>query len=234
MQNGQIPEHKVIITGTGRSGTTFLVHLLTELGLDTGITRKNWEKKYFEHCNAGLEHDLLDPQTPYIVKNPALCETLPAALATGRFVIDHAYVAIRELGAVAASRSDVGGSNGNRPGGLVGTSEAAAQRSVLAESFHGLIHTLAENDIPLTVILFPRMVSDAAYTYGKLAFLLKGTSRASFEAAFGRIARPSLVHTFGPAAAPVERAPLPKPRPRGLSRYFPFLRQDGVGDPGNL
>ena len=29
-------EHKVIITGTGRVGTTFLVHLLTELGLDTG------------------------------------------------------------------------------------------------------------------------------------------------------------------------------------------------------
>ena len=67
------PEHKVIITGTGRAGTTFLVRLLTELGLETGISRKNWHKKFYPACNAGLEHNLLDPETPYIVKNPALC-----------------------------------------------------------------------------------------------------------------------------------------------------------------
>ena len=77
MPNGQHPVHKVIISGTGRSGTTFLVHLLTELGLDTGITARNWGKKYFEHCNAGLEHELLDPETPYIVKNPALLRDPP-------------------------------------------------------------------------------------------------------------------------------------------------------------
>ena len=72
----QTPSHKVIITGTGRAGTTFLVRLLTELGLDTGYTRDNWQKDYFAHCNAGLEHELNDPKAPYIVKNPGLCETL--------------------------------------------------------------------------------------------------------------------------------------------------------------
>ncbi len=49
------PIHKVIITGTGRAGTTFLVQLLTELGLDTGYTRRTWSRDYFEHCDAGLE-----------------------------------------------------------------------------------------------------------------------------------------------------------------------------------
>ena len=29
--------HKVIITGTGRAGTTFLMQLLTAIGLDTGF-----------------------------------------------------------------------------------------------------------------------------------------------------------------------------------------------------
>jgi hypothetical protein len=220
MPKGQHPVHKVIISGTGRCGTTFLVHLLTELGLDTGISARNWDRKYYEHSNAGLEHDLLDPVTPYIVKNPALCETLPAALATGRFVIDHAYVPIRELGAAAASRADVGGGNGSVAGGLWGTSDAASQRAVLAEMFHGLLHTLAANDIPHTLILFPRMVSDPDYTFGKLGFLLNGTSREGFRKAFDRVASPSLVHSFGPGAAKVERTEIPRRRPRLLSRLF--------------
>lgn len=223
MAKGQTPVHKVIISGTGRSGTTFLVHLLTELGLDTGITRRNWGRKYYEHCHAGLEHDLQDPETPYIVKNPALCDTLAAALATGRFAIDHAYVPIRELGAAAASRADVGGSDGSAAGGLWGTSEPRAQRAVLAEMFHRLLHTLAENDIPTTLILFPRMVSDPSYCYGKLSFLLRETSRESFQAAFERVAMPSLVHHFGPGAPKVERREAPARR-RLLSRIFPSLR----------
>jgi hypothetical protein len=225
MPKGQQPVHKVIISGTGRCGTTFLVQLLTELGLDTGISSRNWEKKYYEHCNAGLEHDLLDPKAPYIVKNPALCDTLAAALATGRFAIDHAYVPIRELAEAAASRADVGGSDGNLPGGLWRTADAHAQRAVLAEMFHGLLHTLAAHDIPLTLILFPRMVRDPEYTYGKLSFLLGGIRRETFQAAFERAAKPSLVHTFGPGAPKVERSEIPPRRQALLSRLLHSGRQ---------
>lgn len=32
-----MPKHHIIISGTGRAGTTFLVQLLTELELDTGF-----------------------------------------------------------------------------------------------------------------------------------------------------------------------------------------------------
>src|SRR5689334_21709608 len=35
-------EHKVIITGTGRAGTTFLVALLTELGVKTCYKKGDW------------------------------------------------------------------------------------------------------------------------------------------------------------------------------------------------
>ena len=35
------PRHHVIITGTGRAGTTFLMELLTNLGLDTGFNSGN-------------------------------------------------------------------------------------------------------------------------------------------------------------------------------------------------
>jgi len=204
------PEHKVIITGTGRAGTTFLVRLLTELGLETGISRKNWHKKFYPACNAGLEHNLLDPETPYIVKNPALCETLPAALATGRFVIDHVYVPIRELETAAASRVRHGGENGSVPGGLWGTSDPAHQRAVLAEYFHNLIHVLVVHEIPHTFILFPRLVTDAGYTYDRLSFVLKGISRLDFDTVFNRIADKSLVHDFaqGSTAPKTPAAPL--------------------------
>jgi hypothetical protein len=220
MPKGPNPEHKVIISGTGRSGTTFLVRLLGELGLDTGITRRNWDRKYFEHCNAGLEHDILDPKTPYILKNPALCDTLAGALGTGRFVIDHAYVPIRELGDVVASRAQIGGANGSVPGGLWGTSDPACQRAVMAEMFHRLVHTLVANEIPHTFILFPRMVADPGYTYRKLAFLVGGIGPDAFGKAFARVADPALVHAFGPGARKMDRREPAPGRPRGLRRLL--------------
>jgi hypothetical protein len=220
MPKARTPEHKVIISGTGRSGTTFLVRLLGELGLDTGINGGNWDKKYFEHCNAGLEHDILDPKTPYIVKNPALCDTLAQALATGRFVIDHAYIPVRELGEVVASRTDVGGVDGSRPGGLWGTSDPAGQRAVMAEMFHGLVHTLVANEIPHTFILFPRMVTDPDYTYSRLEFLMQGISPRSFRAAFGQVAQPSLIHAFGPGSKKIERVEPAAGKPRGVRRLL--------------
>jgi hypothetical protein len=220
MAPGSDPVHKVIISGTGRSGTTFLVQLLTELGLDTGISAGNWGKKYNEHCNAGLEHDILDPHAPYIVKNPALCETLPGALATGRFIIDHAYVPVRDLQEAAASRVDVGGSDGSVWGGVWGTKDPSAQGAVLAGLFYQLVHTLVANDIPHTFILFPRMIHDAEYTRRKLEFLVKDTPRDAFLAAFAKVAKPSLVHSFGAGAAKVERAEQPAPKARGLARLF--------------
>jgi hypothetical protein len=214
------PAHKVIISGTGRSGTTFLVQLLTELGLDTGINGRNRDRKYFKNCNAGLEHNLLDDETPYIVKNPALCTRLAAALATGRFVIDHAYIPVRNLDDATASRIDVGGANGSVPGGLWGTAQASAQRAVLAEMFHELVHTLVSHDIPMTFIGFPRMVTDPEYTRAKLCFLVEGAGRDRFREAFERVADPSLVHCFGSGAAKIERAPLPKRRRGVISRIL--------------
>ncbi|MGD1032314.1 MAG: hypothetical protein ABSA05_14370 [Opitutaceae bacterium] len=204
----QDPIHKVIITGTGRAGTTFLVRLLSECGLDTGFSRRTWRRDYYAHGQAGLERSIISPRAPYIVKNPDLCESLPAVLATGRFVIDRAIVPIRDLESAAMSRARVGGRNGSLHGGLWKTGDPAAQKAVLGELFHGLMHTLAEHDIPITLILFPRMVEDADYTYDKLHFLVGKIPRPRFHRIFGRIADPGLVHQFRPnPAAPAPMLP---------------------------
>jgi hypothetical protein len=46
-------KHHIIISGTDRSGTTFLVQLLTALGLDTGFT--DLTSPVFANCDAGME-----------------------------------------------------------------------------------------------------------------------------------------------------------------------------------
>lgn len=204
-----LDEPRIIITGTGRAGTTFLVRLLTELGLDTGFTRETWVRSYDEHCAAGLEHTGHEARRPRIIKNPALCETLDRLVRERTLRVAHAIVPIRELGEVAASRATVGGS-GATPGGLWGATQIDEQRSFLAEKFHQLMHTLAVHEIPCTLLQFPRFVRDPAYLQRQLAWLLAGVSEADFRAAFARTAQPELVHDFSAglpadAGAPAER-----------------------------
>jgi hypothetical protein len=187
-------QHRVFITGTGRAGTTFLVRLLTELGFDTGFTPDSWRRDFHEHCQAGLEREPDDPDGPYIVKNPQLCETLDELAVGGRFVIDHVFVPVREVEAAALSRVRVGG--GDVPGGLWHAHDSVTQKAALALLFHRLVHTLVEHDIPHTFLHFPRLVLDADYAYEKLSFLVRGIEREVFRAVFARLAQPELVHRF--------------------------------------
>lgn len=189
-------KHKLIITGTGRAGTTFLVRLFTELDLDTGYTRENWRKDYFSHCNAGLERKLSDPAAPYIVKDPDLCNTLGQVLTENDLVIDHALIPLRDLDAAAKSRIRVGGTDNTVPGGLRDTNDPARQKTILAEMFHQLTVTLAVHNIPHTFLLFPRFVQDADYAFSKLSPLLPGVNRERFGEAFAHVAEPNLVHSF--------------------------------------
>lgn len=187
---------KAIITGTGRAGTTFLVRLLTELGLDTGFTRETWRKDFHTHSQAGLEHDITAPDAPYIVKNPALCTELAPLLAAGLVEIDHAFIPIRELNAASLSRARVGGANGNVPGGLWLTDDPAKQQAALAGAFHGLVHTLVAHEVPFTFLHFPRIVQEPRYAYRQLAPLLKDMPWETFLSAFKRVSDPTLVHDF--------------------------------------
>jgi hypothetical protein len=198
-------KHHVIISGTGRAGTTFLVQLLTVLGFDTGFGDP--ASGIFSNCNAGMERDLREPDAPYIVKSPWICDYLGDVVRSGRVVIDHAIVPMRDLFAAAESRRKVSSeaAGGVRPdevpGGLWHTARPEAQEAILTEQFYKLFLTLAEQDIPITLLHFPRLVTDSDYLYGKLAFLLAGTTREAFVRGFQSVSRPDLVHHFVPRQA---------------------------------
>lgn len=193
-----MPKHHVVISGTGRAGTTFLVQLLTRLGLPTGFADSS--DGLFGNCSAGMEWDI-GAGAPYIIKSPRLCEYLDEALAQGTVVVDHAFVPMRSLYSAAESRRDVSRRSAvefpvGAPGGVWRTADPARQEDVLALQLYKLMFTLAKWNVPTTLLHFPRFVHDAAYLYDKLGPLLGATRREDFAAAFAKTAQPQLVHAF--------------------------------------
>lgn len=207
-------KHHLIISGTGRAGTTFLVQLFTELGLDTGFSHAN--SNVNPACNAGMEWNLKDPNAPYVVKSPGMGKDLEEMLAAGAIVVDCAILPIRDLYASAESRRTVQRNVKERdvPGGLLLTENPQEQEAVLAIQLHILAHTLAKHDVPMIWLHFPRLVKEPAYLYGKLKSLMPDQNLEGFSQAFQAVSRPELVHVFEPKSAP-EPAPA-----KGLKKWF--------------
>ena len=193
---------KVIITGPGRSGTTFLVSLLTELGYDTGFSR--------EQCRlldpvgrAGLEmgiykyvHKDSPLSDPYIIKSPLISDSLRDACEMGDVSVEHVYIPVRCLRDVALSREKVSKAGGVS-GGFWGADCIEEQENKISRSFYSLIDTCLKFDLPYTLISFPRLIEDSEYLYGKLQMLVAGLSFDEFSSAFDRVVRPELVTNFG-------------------------------------
>jgi hypothetical protein len=194
-------KHHIVITGTGRAGTTFLMQLFTALGLDTGFPDP--QSGMFANCNAGMESDLRVENAPYIVKSPNICDYLDEVVESGEVVIDHALVPMRDLFSAAESRREVMRTSdetalveGVIPGGLWRTKEPSEQEKVLLQALYNLIYTISKRDIPMTLLFFPRLVNDPEYLYGKLAFMLPEISYADFLQKFNEVVQPDLLHDF--------------------------------------
>jgi hypothetical protein len=189
---------RIYISGTGRAGTTFLIQLLTKLGLDTGFSEPA-PGAYFELARAGYEWDLFDLNAPRIVKSPLLCDGVDDLVARG-FLIAHVIIPVRDAAAAADSRIRVqmhttGRQDGSPvAGGLWGTEKACEQISVLQAKLSGLVEALARHDIPMTVLSFPRSVLDMEYLHRKLKWLVPKATDDEFRKAFEKTARPWMVH----------------------------------------
>jgi hypothetical protein len=161
---------KVVITGTGRAGTTLLVQVLTDLGLDTGFSP---DHRVDERVNAGLEFKIESPNAPRIIKDPNLSRRLGGLLDRGEVEVEHVIIPVRELDVAVASRvrNTRYGSDLHTFGGLFGTARATKQREALALVFYELLYTVARYDLPHTFLLFPQFTEDWEYTYRQLSFL---------------------------------------------------------------
>jgi hypothetical protein len=164
----------IVISGTGRAGTSFLVHLLTELGYDTGF--KADQISLHPDSRAGLEHDLRkEGPFPYIVKDPAFCYY--AEWAFERYDIERVVLPVRRLESAAQSRRDIHELNKQidplKPlhgGGLFGSMEPVLQEAALAMAQHRLIEACVNNGVPVTLLSHRKMMSVGgwSYLYGEL------------------------------------------------------------------
>jgi hypothetical protein len=208
-------ERHLYIAGTGRAGTTFLVRYLTELGLETSLSR-NPEAFVDSNANAGLEiapPDLHRADAPYVVKSPWLGFVIDDILEQGSLPADGVIIPVRDLRQAAASRVILERQAALRetpwlhelksplpvwatiPGGLLHSlNEIDAQR-ILAVSFHHLVERLIREGIPIAFLHFPRFVTDSDYLYRQLAPLLPNVTRTMSLAAFESTADEAKVRT---------------------------------------
>ncbi len=178
-------ERHLVIAGTGRAGTSFLVRYLTELGLDTTLSRKGEAADWDAEANAGLEDLVIAGKTlPYVVKSPWIGEYIEQILKEEQFKIDAFIVPVRDLVEVATSRvvleqraihqhnpwmaeqlDSTWENYGHTPGGLVYSLNTVDQARLLAVQFHRLVLKVSESGIPLVFPVFPRIATDWKYLH---------------------------------------------------------------------
>ena len=222
------PRHHLFIAGTGRTGTSFLVRYLAELGLDTHIVR-NGTNGWHEKARAGLE-DLPIPDRPellpYVVKSPWLSECIDSVLADPSIHIDAVLLPVRSLTEAATSRAVLERqavhahspalshqgrpwqTHGITPGGMVFSLDPVDQARLLAVGFHNLVQRLVQAGVPIVFLDFPRITQDWRYLLAQLLpYLPDPVDENAARAAHRRTANPALVRTsdeilaeVGPAA----------------------------------
>ncbi len=217
-------KHHLLIAGTGRAGTTFLVQYLAECGLDTHIARDQY-RGYDEDANAGLEDlPLNDPDAPYVIKSPWLFEYVERVLADEQTVVDAVVIPMRGIVEAAASRTvnelrarhAMPGLHddckqwetwGTTAGGVVYSLNPIDQARLLALGFHELLHALVKRNVPIVLLDFPRFIEDPDYLHDALSATLgDGVDRASALRAHARVAEPSKVRIGRELAEPAASA----------------------------
>lgn len=148
----------VIISGTGKAGTTALVKILTLAGFDTGYTkaqveRANLEKGALEYANP---KNRWREGMPEILKTPHFCDYLQEDIDNG-MKVRACIVPIRDLSLVAASSV-------NRGNSLDGDVENTKNRN--AVKFHRLMLTCARNRIPVHFLPYAEWTEEDRWLNG--------------------------------------------------------------------
>ena len=204
----------IVITGTGRSGTTLLVDLLTHLGLDTGFQAHETDAQKDKVSNAGLEFIVGETSSPYIVKDPSFVDYANAVLSRDDILVEHVFIPMRDISDVASSRRANQKVHFSKLslrerwryirqpyklyGGLLYTSswEKGVQEDILVKKLYELLLSLARYHIPVTIIEFPYFISHPKYLFKKLSPLVEEIPYENFLTVFESLVDPSKPRIF--------------------------------------
>jgi hypothetical protein len=224
-------KNHLLIAGTGRAGTTFLVQYLAECGLDTHLAHGQ-NSGYDEDANAGLEDVLLNnPGAPYVVKSPWLYEYVERLLTDQQTIVDAVIIPMRSIVEAATSRTvnelrarygsaavldecKQWESWGTTAGGVTYSLNPIDQARLLALGFHELLHALVKHGVPVVLLDFPRFVDDPDYLYEALRSTLGDRlDRAAALRAHEQVVVPSKVRIGRELDADVTYRPVSRAEP---------------------
>ena len=213
--DAQETRRHVVITGSGGSGSSFLVELLANLGLDTGYKGL---KSFQKNCE-----DSFTEESPYIVESSVFHQVAKEILHRKDLAIDHIFIPIRDL---RRQRDGIHANSSmdkllNDLGRLLWetdqfaspeealqkarmllmaksakANELATQDRVL-ERLYQLLLATSDSDVPVTFMHFPRILQDSRYLYAKLQPILGGVTYEFFRFTFAGTVRTDLVTTLG-------------------------------------
>lgn len=157
---------KILISGTGRSGTTFLIKLFSFLEFDTGFTKNNYQEFIDSKCNSGMEKRYNDKE--YILKNPTFIDKIEKIVNDNQVKIKYMIIPIRDYNESAKSREKY--SNGW--GGLWNATNKEEQINFYYKIMAEYLLYMTKYEINTIFINFSKMVNDSLYLYNKLKLIL--------------------------------------------------------------
>lgn len=201
-----------VITGTGRTGTTFLVALLTLCGAPTGFNEKEVNQTvHGTAAHAGLEVAptirngvIVCTQNPNreVFKQPQLADESRVQRWVNATNLHTVIVPMRPMEDAAKSREFQTKHHDPHRGGFYHANSVPSQISYLEHSVNYLMWQLSRHlQIETITLSYPEHVLDWKYSYAKLLPLLKRyfISMERFKTMHTRLSRKSYVHSFSAA-----------------------------------
>lgn len=157
---------KILITGTGRCGTTFLIKLFSFLDFNTGYNRDNYKLSILSNCNSGMERNYKDKY--YILKNPLFIKIIEDIIKDKSIKIKNVIIPIRDFKMSAKSRVK----HGKKDGGLWNANDELSQIEFYKNILTNYIVISTKYDINTIFIDFDKMINDKIYLFNKLKIIL--------------------------------------------------------------
>jgi len=181
-------KNKILITGTGRSGTSLLVKLFSHLHMETGFSPGQSNGINNVKCNAGLEIKDLTRKDVRIFKAPHFAINIKNILKEKEGEIQHVIVPIRDLDLSVKSRERIGG-DGYKAGGFFYCKNFQEQKKMNAELIYNLFYNLSLTSIGYTLLPFPLFAKNSNIIYNRLKWLFEeyDISFSNYNSVFDKV-----------------------------------------------
>lgn len=194
-------DEKVIIGGTGRSGTTFIIQMLTEMGMETGFDMDNIQRHLYKDKRAGMEfriqfsgtlkkaREYFNKEVPQIIKSPTMSLFLKLLLDLKVIKVAHVIIPVRSMLEVVKSRED------NDLQWIYTKKDDLSQKIFSGYVLGSIIEACVLHNIPYTTMSFPEIVNDREYCFNKLRLVFEHLDKERFDKAFTKLSKPKMIQT---------------------------------------